>query len=137
MDSQDPQDSEFLLPGEPLHLSQPSTSRRRMLDEAEPSDRRVRPHIGPSLQQRSLPSLQADRKSLVIILEAEYLLSGGHQLVMEGCFENNGENQMVTRFTDELGHRLWLQGPLNYLTRERRTVFISSLLLRILEFLQV
>jgi hypothetical protein len=44
---------------------------------------------------------------------------------------------MVTRVSSEVGHRLWLQGSLNHLSRERRSNYIASILLRILEFLDV
>ncbi|MGH3056442.1 MAG: hypothetical protein ACRDL7_15820 [Gaiellaceae bacterium] len=137
MDSQELEELEGLLPVEPIQLTQPSTSRRRVPDEAEPSDRRIRPRLDSSSQQRLFSSLQPASRSLVIVLEAESLLSGGHQLVIEGCFENNGESQMVTRLSDQMGHRLWLQGPLNHLTRERRSIFITALLHRSLEFLYV
>ena len=137
MDSQDPEDLDFLLsqlPDEPILLSQP---RRRMRDEPESSERRVQPRSDPSYQQPLLASLQPNARALVIILEAESTLSGGHEMVFEGLFENNDEGQMVSRFTNEIGHRLWLRGPLNHLTRERRAAFITSVLYRIMEFLQV
>jgi hypothetical protein len=40
------------------------------------------------------------------------MLVGGHQAVFEGCFQNTNEGQMVSRLSDEVCHRLWLQGPL-------------------------
>ena len=39
-------------------------------------------------------------------------------MVFEECFENNAEEQMVSRISGDGGHRLWLQGPFNLLTRE-------------------
>ena len=84
-----------------------------------------------------LSSLQHDAIALVIVLESEAMLIGGHQVVFEGCFENTNEGQMVSRFSNEIGHRLWLHGPLNHLSRERRASYIASVLRRIMEFLEV
>ena len=39
-------------------------------------------------------------------------------MMFEGCFENNAKEQMVNRIFGDGNHRLWLQGPLNFLTRE-------------------
>jgi hypothetical protein len=44
---------------------------------------------------------------------------------------------MVTCLSDDIGHRLWFQGPLNHLGGERRTNNIADVLRRILEFLYV
>jgi len=49
----------------------------------------------------------------VIVLESKSMLSENYQMVFKGCFENNGEEQMVSRIFSEVGQRLWLQGPLN------------------------
>ena len=68
------------------------------------------------------------------MLESEPTLSGSYQIVFEGCFENNAEEQMVSHISDDGGHRLWLQGPFNLLTRERRANYVAAVLLRILEF---
>ena len=135
MDSQDPDDWQLPLSQLPVDPNQPSTSRRRLQDEAGPSERCVRPRTDPGIQQ--LPVLQLDNKALVIVLESEPTLSGSYQMVFEGCFENNNEEQRVTRISSEVGHRFWLQGPLNILTRERRANYIAAVVLRILEFLSV
>ena len=58
-------------------------------------------------------------------------------MVYERCFENNAEKQMMSRIFGDESHRLSLQGPLNLLTREQRTNYINTILLRILEFLSV
>ena len=58
-------------------------------------------------------------------------------MIFEGCFENNVEEQMVSRISGNGGHRLWLQGPFNLLTGERRANYDAAILLRILEFLSV
>ena len=141
MDSQNPDDWELSLsqlPDDPFPLTQPSASRQRVRDEAETSERRVQARIDPGLQQQQmLSSLQLDARALVIVLESEAMLIGGHQVVFEGCFENTNEGQMVSRFSNEIGHRLWLHGPLNHLSRERRASYIASVLRRIMEFLDV
>jgi hypothetical protein len=85
----------------------------------------------------SLKSLQPDPKALVIILEIEAMFIGGHQVVFEGCFQNTNEGQMVSRLSDEVSHRFWLQGPLNHLGGERRISYIAIILRKILEFLHV
>ena len=140
MDSQNPDDWELSLsqlPEDPFQSSQLSTSRRRVQDEAEPSERRVQPRSDPSPRQLSLVNLQPDARALVIVLEAEATLTGGHQMVFEGCFKNTNEGQMVSRFSNEVGHRLWLEGPLTYLSVEQRASYISAVLRQILEFLYV
>jgi hypothetical protein len=81
--------------------------------------------------------LQPDARALVIILEAESMLVENHQVVFEGYFENTNVGHMVTRLSDDIGHRLWLQGPLNHLGGERRANYIAEVLRRILEFLHV
>ena len=65
------------------------------------------------------------------------MLFGSYQMVFEECFENNAEVQMVSRNFGDGGHRLWLQGPFNLLTRERNTNYVVAIFLHILEFLSV
>ena len=113
MESQDPNDWQLPLSQLPVDPDQPSTSRRRARDEAEPSERCVQPRTEPGISQFSLPILQLENKALVIVLESEPTLSGSYQMVFEGCFENNAEEQMVSRIFGDGCHRLWLQGPFN------------------------
>ena len=103
----------------------------------EPSERCVQPRIEPGISQFSLPILQLENKALVIVLESKPTLSGSYQMIFEGYFENNAKEQMVSRISGDEGHRLWLQGPFNLLTRERRANYVATILLRILEFLSV
>ena len=137
MESQDPDDWQLPLSQLPVDPDQPSTSKWRARDEAEPSERCVQPRTEPGIPQFSLPVLQLENKALVIVLESEPTLSGSYQMVFEGCFENNAEEQMVSRISSDGGHRLWLQGPFNLLTRERRVNYVAAILLCILEFLSV
>jgi hypothetical protein len=65
------------------------------------------------------------------------MLVEGHQVVFEGCFENTNAGDMVTRLYDDIGHRLWLQSPLNHLGGERKANYIAEVLRRILEFFHV
>ena len=39
-------------------------------------------------------------------------------MVFEECFENNAKVQMVSRISSDGSHHLWLQRPLNLLTRD-------------------
>jgi hypothetical protein len=120
MVSQNSKDWEFSLahlPDDSIQFFQPSTSRRRARDEVETSERRVQ--LRSNLDSQQLPltclkSLQLDAKALVIILEAEAMLIGHHQVVFEGCFQNTNEGQKVSRLSDEVGNRIWLQSPLNH-----------------------
>ena len=137
MESQDPNDWQLPLSQLSIDLDQPSTSRWRARDEAEPFERCVQPQTEPSIPQFSLPVLQLENKALIIVLESKPTFSGSYQMVFEGCFENNAEEQMVSRISGDGGHRLWLQGPFNLLTRERRANYIAAIFLRILEFLSV
>ena len=137
MESQDPNDWQLPLSQLPVDPDQPSASRRRARDEAEPSECCIQPRIELGIPQFSLLVLQLENKALVIVLESEPTLSGSYQMVFEGCFENNVEEQMVSRIFGDGGHRLWLQGPFNLLTRERRANYVVAILLRILEFLSV
>jgi hypothetical protein len=84
-----------------------------------------------------LRALQPDARALVIVLEVEAILVEGHQMIFEGCFENTNASHMVTRLSDGIGHRLWLQGLLNHLGGEQRANYIAEVLHRILEFLNV
>ena len=58
-------------------------------------------------------------------------------MIFERSFENNNEVQMVTRLSDDIGHRLYLQGLLSHLGSKRRASYIASMLRQILEFLHV
>jgi hypothetical protein len=140
MASQNPKDWEFPLPEDLIQLSQPSTFRQRLWDEEGPFEHHVQARVETNLQQlplTSLRALQPDARALVIVLEAEAMLVEGHQVVFEGCFENTNAGHMVTLLSDDIGHRLWLQGPLNHLGNERRANYIVEVLRRILEFLHV
>ena len=137
MESQDPDDWQLPLSQLPVDSDQPSTSRRCAQDEAEPSERCVQPQTEPDIPQFSLPVLQLENKALVIVLESEPTLYGSYQMIFEGCFENNAEEQMVSCISGDGGHRLWLQRPFNLLTRERRANYVAAIFLRILEFLSV
>ena len=137
MESQDLDDWQLSLSQLPVDPDQPLTSRRHARDEAEPSERCVQPRTEPGIPQFSLLVLQLENKVLVIVLESEPMLSGSYQMVFKGCFENNAEEQMVSRISGDGGHRLWLQGPFNLLTRERRANYVAAILLHILEFLSV
>jgi hypothetical protein len=120
MASQNLEDWEFPLPEDPIQLSQPSTSRRNLQNEEGPSKRYIQPRVETDLQQlplTSLRALQPDARVLVIVLETETILVEGHQVVFEGCFENTNTSHMVTRLSDDIGHRFWLQGPTQSLRR--------------------
>ena len=137
MESQDPDNWQLPLSQLSVNPNQPSTSRRRARDEEEPSERCVQPRTEPGIPQFSLSVLQLENKALVIVLESEPTLSGSYQMIFEGCFDNNGGEQMVSHISGDGGHCLWLQGPFNLLTRERRANYVAAILLRILEFLSV
>ena len=76
MESQDPDDWQLPLLQLPIDPDQPSTSRRRARDEAEPSERCVQPRTQPCILQFSFPVLQLENKALVIVLEFEPTLLG-------------------------------------------------------------
>ena len=137
IESQDPDDWQLPLSQLPVDPDQPSTSRRRARDEAEPLERCIQPRTEPGIPQFSLLVLQLENKALVIVLESEPMLFGSYQMVFEGCFENNAGEQMVSRIFSDEGHRFWLQGPFNLLTMEQRANYVAAILLRILEFLSV
>ena len=111
-----------------------------MRDEEQPFERHTQPRLDPVPQQAplvSLKNLYPDVKALIIVLESEALLINGHQVVFEGSFENNNEVQTMTRLSDDIGHRLYLQGPLNHLDSKRMASYIDSVFCQILEFLYV
>ena len=137
MESQDPDDWQLPLSQLLVNPDQPSTSKQRARDETEPSERCVQPRTEPGIPQFSLSILQLENKALVIVLEFEPTLSESYQMIFERCFENNAEEQMVSRISDDGGHRFWLQGPFNFFTRERRANYVAAILLHILEFLNV
>ena len=117
MESQNPDDWQLPLSQLPIDPDQPSISRRRARDEAEPSKRCVQPRTELGISQFSLPVLQLENKALVIVLESEPTLSRSYQMVFEGCFENNAREEMVSRISGDGGHCLWFQGPFNLLTK--------------------
>ena len=137
MKSQDLDDWQLPLLQSLIDRDQPSTSRRRTRDEAGPSERHIQLQIEPCIPQFSLLVLQLENKALVIMLDSKPTLSGSYQMMFEGCFENSGEKEMVSRIFGDGGHHFWLQGPLNLLTREQRANYITAILLHILEFLSV
>ena len=137
MESQNLDDWQLPLSQLPVDPDQPSTSKRRVRDEAEPFERCIQSRTEPGIPQFSLPVLQLENKALVIVLEFEPTLSESYQMIFEGCFENNAEKQMVSHISGDGVHRLWLQGPFNLLTRERRANYVAAILLCILEFLSV
>ena len=47
---ENPKDWEFPLPEDPIQLSQPSTSKRRLQDEEGPSKHHVQPRVEANLQ---------------------------------------------------------------------------------------
>ena len=102
----------------PIDPKQLSNSRWRARDKAEPFEHCVQPRIEPSISQFLLLFLQLENKALIIVLESEPMLSESYQMVFEGCFENNVEEQMVSYFFGDRGHRLWFQRPFNLLTKE-------------------
>jgi hypothetical protein len=109
-------------------------------DEEGLFERHVQPRVKADFQPLSLTSLRAlqpDARALIIVLEAEAMLVEGYQVLFEGCFENTNAGHMVTHLFDDIGYRLWLQGLLNHLGRERRANYIVDMLRRILEFLHV
>ena len=137
MDSQEPEDWELPLTQVPVQFFQLSICKRHLRDEEQPFEYHIQPRLDPSLQQASLASLRSlhlSVRALVIILESEALLIDAHQVIFEGSFENNNEVQMVTRLSDDIGHRLYLQGLLNHLGSKRRASYIASLLHQILKF---
>ena len=113
------------------------TLRRRTQDEAGPSECRIQQQIELGILQFSLLIFQLENKALKIVLESKPMLSRNYQMVFKGCFENNAEEQMVSRISDDKGHRLWLQGPLNLLIREQRANYVAIILPHILEFLSI
>ena len=123
-----------------VQFSQPSISKRRLRDEEQPFERHTKPWLDPGPQQAPLANLRSlypSTRAFVIILESAALLIDSYQMVFEGSFENNNEVQMMTRLFNDIEHRLYLQGPLNYLGSKWRTSCIASVLCQILEFLHV
>ena len=58
-------------------------------------------------------------------------------MMFEGCFENNAKEQIMSPISGDGGHYLWLQRPLNLLTKEQRANYIATIILHILEFLSI
>lgn len=120
-----------------VDLDQSLTSRRRAQDETRPSQCEVQPRAEAKNQEVFVSILQLEKKALVIVLESKAALLGSYQIVFKGCFENTTKGSTVTRVSSQVGHCLWLQGLLNHLSTERRSNYIASILLCILEFLNV
>ena len=118
MECQDPNDWQLPLSQLPVDSDQPSTSRWRVRDEAGPSEHCVQPRTEIGIPQFSLPVLQLENKALVIVLESKPTFSGSYKMAFEMCFENNVEEQMVSRIFGDRGYRLWFQRSFNLLTME-------------------
>jgi hypothetical protein len=58
-------------------------------------------------------------------------------IILEGCFQNTNEGQMVSYSSDEVDHYFLLQGLLNHLGDERRASYITAIFRKILDFLYV
>ena len=58
-------------------------------------------------------------------------------MIFEGCFENNAKEEMVSCISGDGGLCIWLQKPLNLLTREQRVNYVVTIFLCILEFLNI
>ena len=58
-------------------------------------------------------------------------------MVFEEYFKNTNVVQMVIRLSDDIGHCLYLQGPLTHLGGERRATYIAVILRQILDLLHV
>ena len=71
------------------------------------------------------------------MFESKPTLFESYQMEFEGCFENNAKEQIVSHISGDGCHRLWLQGPLNLLTKERRANYVAAIFLHILKFLSV
>ena len=101
-----------------VDLDQPLTLEQCARDEIRLSERCVQPQSKPSIQQFLILVLQLNNKTFVIVLESEPMLLKSYQMVFEECFENNTKERIVNCILNKEGHRLWLQGPFNFLTRE-------------------
>ena len=88
-------------------------------------------------QNQIFHNFELKNKALVIVLKFEPTFSKSYQMMFEGCIENNAEKQMVSHIFNDGGHRFWLQGLLNLLTRERNANYVAAILLYILKFLSV
>ena len=140
MASQDPENWELPLTHVLVQFSQSSLSKQCLRDEEQPLEHHIQPQLDLGPQQvplKNLRSLHAYARTLVIVLESEALLIDAHQVIFEGSFENNNKIQMVTRLSDDVGHHLYLQDPLNHLRSKRMASYITSVLCQILEFLHI
>ena len=108
-----------------------------MQDEAKTFKHHVQPHTNLGSQQLLLINLQLDARALVIVFKTETMFIESHQVVFKECFENTNEDQMMSRFSNEVGHFLLLQSSLNHLAREQKENYIISMFCQILEFLYV
>ena len=111
-----------------------------MRDKEEPSEHHVQPHLDSNSRQlplTSLTSLQPNVKTLINVLKAKAILIGSHQMVFQGFFQNTNEGQIVSCFSNEIGHRLWFQGPFIHLGGEWMANYITIVFHRILEFLNI
>ena len=117
MDSEDSNDQQLPLLQLPVDPDQPSTSRRHTRDIGL-SKCCVQPQTKPDILQFSLLVLQLENKALVIVLKSEPMLYDRYQMMFEGCFENNTKEHMISHISSNKDYCLWLQGPLDLLTRE-------------------
>ena len=118
MESPDPDDWQLPLSQLLVDSDQPSTSTWCTRDEVGPSECHIQPQTELDNLQFSLPVLQLENTTLIIVLKSEPTLSGSYQMVFERCFENKIEEQIVSCISGDGDHCFWLQEPLNLLIRE-------------------
>jgi hypothetical protein len=94
------------LSDDSIQLFQTLIPRQRVQDEVETSEHHVQPHLDSNPQQLQLPNLQPNTRALVIVLNVETMFIRGHQVVFERYFKNTNEGQMMSRFSNEVSHRL-------------------------------
>lgn len=124
------------LPIQPLQPAISSPLPYHPRDEAGPS----RPLKQPRVERRWHGNLQRDARALVILLQTGCIEPGTREVTFEGSFEGLNEDQYfgVARPVEgSVGHRRWLSGPVNPLTKDQRADYVANTIKRILEFLQM
>ena len=114
-----------------LNLSLPQRHPRD--DETKAS----RPLKQPRVERRWHGNLDANARSLVILLQVGCVEPGTRDVTFEATYEGLNRDQFARPMEDMSGHQRYLKGLVNPLTKAECSSYVAATIKRILDFLQM
>ena len=102
-------------------------------DEAKAS----RPLKQPRIERRWHGNLDANARSLVILLQIRCVEPSTRDVTFEATYEGSNRDQFARPVEGMPGHQHNLKGPVNPLTKAERSSYVAATIKRILDFLQM